>query len=226
LHAQIGQLISRIKALTDIPVAVLTNGSLLWREDLRRQLFAADLVVPSLDAGNQTMFHAVNRPHGGISFERMVGGLVAFRQEYSGPLWLEVMVIGGWNAAPQEIASLAKCIERIRPDRVQLNTVTRPPAEADAVRVPAGQLETLCPLFPSPAEVIADFRGIHQESEFVNGRTEVLGMLQRRPCTLEDIACGLGMHRNEVVKYVEELIDRDALEVWTRGKERFYKAVQ
>lgn len=97
LHAQLDELIARIKTLTDIPVAVLTNGSMLWQKDLRRQLLRADLVVPSLDAGDETMFQLVNRPHSQISLDKMLNGLVAFRQEFPGAYWLEVMVVGGYT---------------------------------------------------------------------------------------------------------------------------------
>jgi wyosine [tRNA(Phe)-imidazoG37] synthetase (radical SAM superfamily) len=156
----------------------------------------------------------------------MLDGLLAFRQEFPGRYWLEVMVVGGHTGTRAGIAKLADCVDRIRPDRVQLNTVTRPPAEAHAARVSAEELDEFCSRFPSPAEVIADFRGTHQDPEFVAGRKEVLAMLQRRPCSVEDIACGLGMHQNEVVKYVEELSTRGAVEVSTRGNKSYYKAAR
>ena len=225
LHSQVGELIARIKTLTDTPVAVLTNGSLLWREEMRRELLRADLVVPSLDAGDERMFQVVNRPHERISFERMLDGLVAFRQEYRGQYWLEVMVVGGHTATPTEVAKLADCAHRIQPNRVQLNTVTRPPAEKRAVGVSREQLTEFSLLFQPPAEVIADFRDIHGESEFVVDREEVLAMLQRRPCSIEDVAHGLGMHQNEVVKHLEELRSQGAVESSTSQNKHYYKAV-
>lgn len=225
LHSQVGELIARIKALTDTPVAVLTNGSLLWREEMRRELLRADLVVPSLDAGDETMFQFVNRPHEEVSFERMLDGLVAFRQEFPGQYWLEVMVVDGHTATRSEIAKLAGCAHRIQPDRVQLNTVTRPPAEKHAVGVSREQLTEFASMFRPRAEVIADFRGIHQEAEFAGGRKEVLAMLQRRPCSTEDITHGLGMHQNEVIKHLEELRTQGAVESLTSGNKHYYKAV-
>jgi wyosine [tRNA(Phe)-imidazoG37] synthetase (radical SAM superfamily) len=225
LHSQVGELIAAIKALTDTPVAVLTNGSLLWRKEVRRELLGADVVIPSLDAGDEATFRVVNRPHERISFERMLDGLVAFRQEFPGQYWLEVMVVGGHTATPAEMAKLADCAHRIRPDRVQLNTVTRPPAEAHAVAVSREQLAEFSSLFHPPAEVIADFRDSHAESGFVVDRKEVLAMLQRRPCSIEDIAHGLGMHRNEVIKHLDELRAQGAVEPSTSGSQHFYKAV-
>jgi wyosine [tRNA(Phe)-imidazoG37] synthetase (radical SAM superfamily) len=226
LHSQVDELIARIKSLTDIQVAVLTNGSLLWREEMRRELLHADLVIPSLDAGDESMFRVVNRPHEQISFEKMLDGLVAFREEFPGEYWLEVMVVGGYTDTPAQIAKLADCVDRIQPDRVQLNTVTRPPAEEQATAVTPEQLSEFCSLFRQPAEVIADFRGIHQESEFKSGRKEVLAMLQRRPCSVEDIAVGLAMHQNEVLKYVEELRAQGAVECSRRRDKLYYRTVQ
>ena len=94
LYSRAEELIDRIKAMTDVPVAVLTNGSLLWQEEVRRQFMKADLVIPSLDAGDEGMFRLVNRPHEDVTFERMLAGLVDFRREFRGAYWLEVFVLG------------------------------------------------------------------------------------------------------------------------------------
>ena len=226
LHSQVGELIARIKRITDVPVAVLTNGSLLWRDDVRQLLLGADLVIPSLDAGDATMFRLVNRPHEGISFEQMLAGLIGFRRQFRGRYWLEVFVLGAYTAIPAELSKLAKCVSRIHPDRVQLNTVTRPPAEKHAVGVSPERLAELSSFFQPPAEVIADFRDVHREAEFVAGREEILAMLRRRPCSVEDIAGGLGMHRNEVVKYIEELNAENLLDQSLIGDRLYYKVAR
>jgi wyosine [tRNA(Phe)-imidazoG37] synthetase (radical SAM superfamily) len=225
LNSQMGEMIAKIKTLTDIPVAVLTNGSLLWLQEVRRQLLHADLVVPSLDAGEEAMFQTVNRPHEQIAFGKMLDGLVALRQEFPGAYWLEVMVVGGYTATQAQIEKLAACVDRIQPDRVQLNTVTRPPAEKEAVAVSPERLNQFCSLFRPRAEVIADFRGIHQEAEFVASRNEVLEMLQRRPCSVADIAGGLGMHENEVIKHLEELRVAGAVESLPSEGKHYYRAI-
>jgi wyosine [tRNA(Phe)-imidazoG37] synthetase (radical SAM superfamily) len=225
LHAQLDELIARIKALTDIPVAVLTNGSLLWQQDLRRQLLRADLVVPSLDAGDEAMFQLVNRPHSQIAFDKMFDGLVAFRQEFPGTYWLEVMVVGGYTDTPAELDKLAVCADRIQPDRVQLNTVTRPPAEKAAATVSPQRMADFCALFHPAAEVIADYRAVHQQADFVASRNEVLALLERRPCSVADIASGLGMHENEVIKYLEELCAAGTVERLGNKDKLYYRAI-
>lgn len=219
LYSRLGELINQIKTMTQIPVAVLTNGSLLWQEEVRRDLQAADLVVPSLDAGDEQAFRRVNRPHESISFHKMLQGLISFRKEYPGQYWLEVFVLAGETDFDAEIAKLVKCVEAIKPDRVQLNTVTRPPAERSAVGLTHEHMNRIAPLFNPPAEVIADFQGVYEQSEFVAGRTEILNMLRRRPCNVDDIANGLGLHRNEVIKYINELTtDNQVQSTWTAGK--------
>ncbi|HUU29936.1 MAG TPA: radical SAM protein [archaeon] len=226
LFSRAGELIDRIKAITDIPVAVLTNGSLLWQKEVRTQLMGADLVIPSLDAGSEVAFRAVNRPHENISFEKMLAGLIDFRREFGGQFWLEIFILNRHTANKSEIARLAGYVELIRPDRVQLNTVTRPPAENYAVGVSPERMAKLAVLFDPPAEVIADFSRIHEKAEFTAGRDEVLNMLQRRPCSIDDIAGGLGMHRNEVLKYLEELSSRNLLEQSPVSGKLYYKAKQ
>jgi wyosine [tRNA(Phe)-imidazoG37] synthetase (radical SAM superfamily) len=226
LHCQVGELVARTKRITDVPVAVLTNGSLLWQGDVRQQLLGADLVIPSLDAGDETMFRLVNRPHEGISFEQMLAGLIGFRRQFRGQYWLEVFVLGAYTAIPAELSKLAKCVRRINPDRVQLNTVTRPPAEKHAVGVSPERLAEFSSIFQPPAEVIADFRDVHREPQFAAGREEILAMLRRRPCSVEDIAGGLGMHRNEVIKYIEELSAENLLDQSLIADRLYYKVAK
>ena len=224
LYSRMGELIDGIKAITDVPVAVLTNGSLLWDTSVRGQLKNADLVVPSLDAGDEAMFRVINRPCEEITFEQMLQGLIDLRKEFRGQYWLEVMLLAGHNASNEDVGKISKCAGRIKPDRIQLNTATRPPAEDYALAVARERLEELAVMFDPPAEVIADFRGVHGQSEFAVGREAVLEMLQRRPCSLEDIANGLGLHQNEVIKYAEELSAQKMIEQVYSGDKLYYKA--
>jgi wyosine [tRNA(Phe)-imidazoG37] synthetase (radical SAM superfamily) len=205
LYSHIPELIDGIKALTSVPVAILTNGSMLHEYSVRCQLLKADLVIPSLDAGNEQMFQAVNRPYQSLSFEKILNGLIEFKNEFKGKYWLEVFLLGGYTAIEAEVRKIAHCVRRIKPDKVQLNTVTRPPAEDYAIPVTRTALEKFVSLFGVPTEIIADFRQVHQQKDFQLSRENVLELLQRRPCTIEDIAGGLGMHINEAIKYVEEL---------------------
>lgn len=127
LNSEIGHLIKSIKKITDVPVAVLTNGSLLWMEDVREDLMEADLVIPSLDAGNESSFQYVNRPHDGINFRTMVEGIQRFTAGFKGGIWLEVMILEGLTSSEYEIRMLAELAELIKPRKIRLNTARRPP---------------------------------------------------------------------------------------------------
>jgi len=214
--------IGRIKDMTDIPVAVLTNGSLFWQKAVRDDLQQADVVIPSLDAGNEQMFRYVNRPAPELSFDQMVEGLVTFRQEYCGQYWLEVFLLGGVTGFLAEAEAIGRVVQRIGPDKVQLNTVTRPPAEDFAYCVPADELARLAPRIAANAEVIADYLHVHEQPAFAARGEDVLELLRRRPCTVEDIASGLGMHRNEVVKYVEQFLAEERIDSRRRDYRTYY----
>ena len=219
LFSRIGDLIDGIKTMTNVPVAVLTNGSLLWQPETRRALQDADLLIPSLDAGDEEGFRHINRPHEAISFEQMLDGLIASRQMFDGRYWLEVFVLAGYTDAEAEMEKLLKCVSLIKPDRVQLNTVARPPAEGFAEGVSPERLTELAAVFDPPAEVIADFRRVHGHVEFAASREEILDTLRRRPCSVEDLAAGLGLHRSEVLKYVDELHVEGIVEtIWNAGE--------
>jgi len=225
LYSCLGELIDRIKAMTNIPVAVLTNGSLLWREDVRDELTRTDLVIPLLDAGRQATFRAVNRPHGQITFQTMLDGLIEFRRQFKGHYWLEVFLLAEYNDTEDEIADLARAVDRIQPDRVQLNTVCRPPAEKVAVAVPDERLDELAARFRPRAEVLRCSRGVHPPAEFAPRREEILALLQRRPCSIEDIADGLSVHQNEVAKHLEQLAAEGLITAPRTAGNQFYDAV-
>jgi len=222
LCSRLGEVIDRIHSLTDIPVAVLTNGALLWQDEVRRQLSKADLVIPSLDAGNEEMFQIVNRPHESLAFPRMLEGLIAFREQFQRQYWLEVFFLADYNDTDMQARAIAACAAKIKADRVQLNTATRPTAETYAVMVSPARMAELARLFTPPAEVIADYHGVHALSEFQAGRSHVWEMIQRRPCSLEDIAAGLNLHRNEVIKYLVELEKEGLTQKQRTGDKVFY----
>jgi wyosine [tRNA(Phe)-imidazoG37] synthetase (radical SAM superfamily) len=129
LHSGIGWLIRQVKALTDLPVAVITNGSLLYLPEMRHELSPADAVLPSLDAGNARLYRKINRPHPEVSFKRLVGGMAAFRKEYQGKLWVEVMLVHDLNDTEAALVEIAAVLRDIRPDEVHILQPDRPPAE-------------------------------------------------------------------------------------------------
>jgi wyosine [tRNA(Phe)-imidazoG37] synthetase (radical SAM superfamily) len=225
LHSRLGEIIEHIQAMTQVPVAVLTNGSLLWQKQVREELALADVVLPSLDAADPERFEFINRPHPEVTFERLLEGLEAMRREFAGQYWLEVMLLGGYTALPVPVRQLAELTRRIRPHKVQLNTAVRPPAEDYAMAVPPERLEELARLFRPSAEVIADYRGHRVLAESQVSAQAILTLLRRRPCTLDDVAHGLSIKQSEAVKLLDALEAEGNVFGTRHGEVYFYQTV-
>ena len=224
LNLRLGELIDGIKKITDIPVAVLTNGTLLYKKDVRADCAKADVVMPSLDAGDEQTFQKLNRPHKDISIENLISGLCAFRDEFAGRIWLEVFFVEGLNTEAEQIAKIRDAIELIRPDKVQLNTAVRPTAEADIKRLDAEKLQAIAARLGPKCEVVADFSLSHHGRGLENKAEDVLSILKRRPCSLNDICSGLGIGRNEALKYVAHLLHKEVIHSEEKDGRIFFKA--
>jgi wyosine [tRNA(Phe)-imidazoG37] synthetase (radical SAM superfamily) len=211
LNTNIGEIIRKIKEITAVPVAVLTNGSLLPMDKVREDLSGADVVLPSLDAITPALFEYINRPHQSLKIEEIISGLIQFRKQYRGQIWLEVVFCRGINDDKEEIERLKGVIERIQPDRVQLNTPVRPPAEEFAYPLTTSQLEEIREKLGDKAEIISEFTApLGEEFNSVKD-TEILNLIKRRPCTTEDISKALGLRIDEVVKHLDHLTKTGAI---------------
>lgn len=224
LHRSFGEVAAKIRAFTDVPIALLTNGSLFQVAEVRGACTAIDLVLPSLDAGDEETFRRINRPHRTITLAQVVEGLVALRREFQGEIWLEVFILDGVNSSDEQMQAIKACIERIEPDRVQLNTAVRPPAEPDVDAASPERLEEIRQMLGPGAEIIAPGRGFEDIPATEAQKEEVLAILRRRPCTLRDIADGLGIHPNEAAKCMRVLLDEGVAARRQRRYETYYEA--
>jgi wyosine [tRNA(Phe)-imidazoG37] synthetase (radical SAM superfamily) len=224
LHARIGEVIAGIKRLTRTPVAVLTNGSLLWDVNVQQALMEADVVMPSLDAGDETVFQRVNRPHREIAFETMVDGLATFTAGFPRLVWLEVLLVDGITGAEMQVEKIAALARRIRPGRVQLNTVTRPPAEGFACSVSRYRLSRLAQCFSGPVELISDSYPERPPvpSPYAVTDADILDLLTRRPCTAGGVAAGLSLHIQEAAKRLESFAKAGTVVVLQKDGAIFY----
>jgi wyosine [tRNA(Phe)-imidazoG37] synthetase (radical SAM superfamily) len=212
LNSRLGELIEGIKKITDIPVAILTNGTLLYKQDVRADCAKADVVLPSLDAGDEQIYQRINRPHSGLSIEKLILGLCAFRNEFAGRIWLEVFFIEGFNTDNEQIAKIKDAIDRIRPDKVQLNTAVRPTAEPGIKSLDAEKLQAIAEELGEKCEVIADFSPARHGGNIEGKVEDLLSMLKRRPCSLSDICLALGISRDEALKYITHFQQQGVLD--------------
>ena len=224
LNSGIGDLIVKIKSMTNIPVAVLTNGSLLWMRDIQDALMPADLIIPSLDAGDSSLFQYVNRPHENISFEQVVDGLTAFSTRYKNEIWLEVLILAGVTSVREEAEKIASILRHMRLSRIQMNTVVRPPAEAYAKPAFRDQMLVLKEIFQGQVDIISDIQPGNWRtlSDSDSAGNDVLSLLSRRPCTSADIAHSLGLHLSEALKYLDALVTAGKVTTIPMSQKTFY----
>ena len=225
LSLSIGEIIRFLKDnYPSYRVAVLTNGSLLSDPDVRWDLLPADVVLPTLSTVVKQTFLKIHRPDPKISLERMLTGLVQFRKEYSGEIWLEVFIIPGINTSDEELAGLRKIIKDINPDRVQLNTLDRPGTEEwvlPANRMELNRVETMLE-FATVEKVERSPRSTLQISYTENQIEQIHELLKRRPCTVEDIVSATGLHTIEVAKILGEMTATQNLQVKREERGLFY----
>jgi len=183
-------------------VSVLTNGSLLTDQDVREELLPADRVIPTLTSASQTTFESIHHPHPSLRIDAIIRGMIQFRKQYDGALWLEVFVIPGINTTGQELEGLKAVIEQINPDQIQLNTLDRPPAEGWVTAATDAELERVRDeLERTGVEIVSSNRPASQASRsMVDAGDLIRATLSRRPSTVEDLVRTTGLSGGEVVK--------------------------
>ncbi|MGD2246190.1 MAG: radical SAM protein [Candidatus Aminicenantes bacterium] len=225
LNKALGELIKGIKKITSIRVAVLTNSTLFADTNVRKSLTHADLIVPSLDAATQKVFLKTNRPCAPLKIKDVIEGLVKFRQEFTGQIWLEIMLVKGVNDSPSHIQKLKEAASRIKPDKIQLNTVVRPPAEKSARPLSHDELKKIKKIFGRNCEIIAEFDKKQKVPAQKDLEIAILEMIQRRPVTLLDISVSLGRHANEVIKYLDLLMNEGKIQSVKYKDSKYYETV-
>lgn len=228
LNSELGAMIRGVKALTPIPVAVITNSTLLDRAEVREELAAADLVVPSLDAGTEGVFQKINRPFPGLTLDPLAAGIAGLARSGGCRVWLEVMLARGINDAGDELDALAERIKLIEPELVQLNTPVRPPGEEEARALSPSRLASAAAFLAArlssiPVEAIGPPRGSsRRRAAGPASFAELTSFLQRRPATLEELVGTGGGNRSEIVKYLAELTDSGLVVVRFEGAKRYF----
>ena len=223
LHSRFGEILKYISKKSIIPAVLLTNGTMLQFQEVREAAACANIVKISLSAWDQASYGWVNRPHRQLQFDRLIEGQKVFRAQFKGQLWLEVFLVGGINSIPANIRKIAAFAKEIIPDRIQLNTAVRPPAEDFAAALSEERMEELVHLFCPTAEVITEFKT--KEADHVKvSQEEIFSMLKRRPCTANQIAETFGMHLNEVSKYLGNLMRTGQIRTEFKKRSVYYAA--
>ena len=206
LYKDLKKLIYEIKQITDIPVCIITNGSLLYKQEMRSNLLLADLIIPSLDAGNEETFKLIDNPNKEIDFDKMVEGLIEFKKVFKGEYWLEIFLLKDINDNEDELDDIIKIVKKIKPDRIQLITATRRVANEKAKALSDEELKKIKKYFNSKCDIEIDIPNIsenHKGNTRILTEEDIVNFLIRQPDTAYIIAKSF----NENERKVKELLD-------------------
>jgi wyosine [tRNA(Phe)-imidazoG37] synthetase (radical SAM superfamily) len=222
LHSKIGELIRAVKVLSKLPVAVITNGALLYQPSVREELSAADAVLPSLDAGNQQLYRKINRPHPEINYSRLLDGLIQFRREYKGKLWIEVMLVHGLNDSETALKEIAASINQIKPDEVHVVQPTRPPVESWVKPPDEDALSLAHTILGVNAKVVSQAGGHFNIGNQDLQEDSIIGIISRHPMAKTDLIKALDSFPSEVInKTLDKLIIEQKIQIIERYNTEF-----
>lgn len=225
LHAGLGVLIRSVKQMTALPVAVITNGSLLYLPEMRQELLATDAVLPTLDAGNAALYRKINRPFPQFTFERLTSGLIAFRKEFKNKLWVEVMLLQGLNDGEEALREIATWLEKIAPDEVHLVQPTRPPVEK-WIRAPDQEgLTRAQAILGEVATIVMPAMGEFSFGSNDNLIDAIVGIITRHPMRESELIDALTVWTSSAVQNtLDELKDSGKAQIVTRNGVHFWSA--
>ena len=229
LNSRIGDIVQFIKQnIPKIPIAVLTNGTLLYQKEVRKELLDVDVVLPSLDAASDLTFRKINRPFHDLTIHQYIQGLVEFSSEFKGEIWLEVFIIPGYNDNTHELDLLKKAFKRINPDIIQVNTLDRPGVVSKIRAATRNELQHIVEYWQlENVEIVAKSTARKEVQSFREDfETAILETIYRRPCTLKDLEEILGLHINEINKYLDVLESDGKIETVREKRGLFYKAIK
>jgi len=221
LHKDLGKMINFIKEnFPNYKVAILTNGTLLYRKSVRASLLNADVVIPSLDAATEKAFKKINRPHKGLNLKRIIKGIADFKKEFRGRVFLEIFVIPGINTSPRQLNALKKAVEKINPDKIQLNTLVRPPAESWVKKATDEEIEKVRKFLKRAHPIPASSKKAKKKQK-INVPHQIYSLVLRRPVTIKDIENAFHLSRRQTQKYIKLLLKENR--IFKKGN--FFKAL-
>ncbi len=224
LYSKLDILIEEIRKITNIKIALLTNGSLLWKKDVRKKVLEADIILPTLTTTFNYTFKKIHRPHPNLNINMIIEGLIKLRKEYKKNIYLELFFISNINDSEKELLALKNIIDKISPDKVQINTVVRPPSEKGVTALDINKLEYIKDLLAQDAEIIAEkSRTVNDFGKKADHMSQIFEMIKRRPVREIDIVKSLGIDLNEVKSIIKGLLIKGMISKYEHLGEIYYK---
>jgi wyosine [tRNA(Phe)-imidazoG37] synthetase (radical SAM superfamily) len=225
LNSKIGDIIRGIKKITNVPVAVLTNGTLLDNSEVRRDLMDADIVSPSLDAVTPEVFIKVDRPNPKLEIGNIIDGIKKFKKEYKGKMWIEILFVKGINDHDEEVLKMKQVLDEIKPEKIHLNTVIRPPAYSFAKPVGEERLKEIQKILGENSEIISAFKKTKTNTEHASDPDAVLILLKRRAMTADQMITSLAMKKEDINASLQMLQGQSLIKTYIYDDEEYFQAV-
>jgi len=234
LYSEIGKLINYIKEkYPQYKLALITNSSLINRSEIQEELQKLDMIMPSLDAVDQDIFAAINRPHKDILIKEIIENLIQFNQHFPGEMWLEIFFVPGLNDFPEELSRMRDVIKQIKPERVQLNALDRPGTEPWVIQEDIEKLDSIRAFFEAglPDDILVEVikkvnKQLYDENpSSVEIEDKIISTIRRRPCTSQDMSQMLNVHINAINKVLHKLIEEKRIEGVHQDRGIFYKVI-
>ena len=232
LNPELGDMIEAVRHIcSGTPIALLTNASLLWLEPILKNACKADFLIAKLDAADESTFRLINRPARGITLEKIAEGLLRAREEVRGKLAIQAMFLRAHdrplNCAPKHIEELVELLREIRPDQVQVNTPTRPPAEPYVRPLEPHELRSIAERLSSGLEGVEVVAWHSPEVRAIGPtafrlREAVLSVLERRPCRFHELCAITGAEPLAIRAELDRLLSDGLLSTRDYRGERFY----
>lgn len=208
-----------------IPIALITNGTLLFNKKVRNAIKNIHLILPSLDAGTEPVFQKINRPQKELSIRKYIQGLIDFKNEFKGEMWLEVFILPGYNDSKNELSAIKKAILKIKPDLIQLNTLDRPGTIKNLRGATRQEMQRVVDFLQldNLKIITASLQNKNIKSHRTDTETAIIETISRRPCTLDDLTNILSLHINEINTYLDVLDAENKIETTEQERGVFYQ---
>lgn len=224
LNSEIDRIISFIREKTDVKIALLTNGSLFWKEEVLKKVLTADIILPTLSTVFNNTYNIIHRPCHGLNVSMIISGLRDLRKRFKGLILLELILLSGINDSEKELEGLKGAIDDISPDKVQLNTVIRPPSDPRAKPMDMARMYKIRDFIGNKAEVIGYIPSKRKSIEHDSARLSVIEMARRRPVRLIDITEALNKTQEDTERLIKGMIIKGDIYEKKHADEIFYIA--
>lgn len=230
LNSSLGRLVREIKEITDSKICLITNSTTLVNKDIYPELLDIDLIMPSLDAVLEASFLKIDRPHSSIKLEEVINALIDFSKVYKGKIWLEIFMLQGVNDTEEELEKFMEIIKKIGVDKVQLNSLDRPAPVKWVKAMTMERLEEVKKLFIENSintEIIKKYKSRLDYKNFNSDYEKlILNMLEKRPCTLEDLKEIIKVKEDVLGNYLDILSKEKFIQIEVGERGIFYRKKQ